>query len=270
MFVKLLILLAATFVAFFFGAYVGVSAGRNASLDSVCAVSNTPGDDVMKRFSTLTSKIFEHDAVITSNTVDYFEHLSMGMNDDEGAEEKDGRDDDEGNLRSEKDVIVYQPSGQHLLVDMKHVDAYFLNSEDRLVDAMTDLVEEADVTLLSYHCHSLIPLGVSCIGVLLESHISIHTWPHEGALIMDLFTCSSTPLIPILPTIEKLFAISSLELGEDAPEPKMLWSHKLRGFRQGFDPDYDPYEDPLEQEMGIDIARRLDFDTKELLVSDGM
>lgn len=44
------------------------------------------------------------------------------------------------------------------------------------VTAMVELVKEAKQTLLSYHCHSLVPVGVSCIGVLLESHISLHTW----------------------------------------------------------------------------------------------
>ncbi|EED92531.1 predicted protein, partial [Thalassiosira pseudonana CCMP1335] len=79
--------------------------------------------------------------------------------------------------------------GQHLLVDIKDVDAQFLNSEERLATAMISLINESKLTLLSYHCHSLVPIGVSCAGVLLESHIAFHTWPLEGVITLDLFTC---------------------------------------------------------------------------------
>jgi hypothetical protein len=67
------------------------------------------------------------------------------------------------------------PAGQHLLMDLMNVEAEFLNSEQRLADAMVQSIKTAGLTLLSYHCHSLLPAGVSCVGVLLESHISFHT-----------------------------------------------------------------------------------------------
>lgn len=61
-------------------------------------------------------------------------------------------------------------------VDFKDVDSEFLNSEERLAQAMIELTNESKLTLLSYHCHSLVPIGVSCAGVLLESHVAFHTW----------------------------------------------------------------------------------------------
>ena len=70
------------------------------------------------------------------------------------------------------------PAGQHLLVDLMNVEADFLNSEQRLANAMVECIKTAGLTLLSYHCHSLLPAGVSCVGVLLESHISFHTVSH--------------------------------------------------------------------------------------------
>lgn len=124
------------------------------------------------------------------------------------------------------------PSGQHLLVDIKNLEAAFLNSESRLADAMQETVKAGGLTMLSYHCHSLHPAGVSCVGVLLESHISFHTWPDEGVITLDLFTTSEKPLLPLLPTIEKLFGIPRInpETGEKET-PVTLWSHELRGFR---------------------------------------
>ncbi len=95
---------------------------------------------------------------------------------------------------------------------------------------------------------SLVPTGVSCAGVLLESHVAFHTWPLQGVIVMDLFTCGSGKLIPILPLIEKVFGVPAG--GEDAEDPAMLWSHKLRGFREGFVPDYDPTRNPLDSDTG--------------------
>lgn len=124
------------------------------------------------------------------------------------------------------------PSGQHLLVDIRNLEADFLNSESRLADAMQDSVIAGGLTMLSYHCHSLHPAGVSCVGVLLESHISFHTWPDEGVITLDLFTTSEKPLLPLLPKIEELFGIPRINTTTgQLLVPVTIWSHELRGFR---------------------------------------
>ena len=88
---------------------------------------------------------------------------------DQESSEDDSSDDSSDD---EENSELHSPSGQHLLIDIKHVDPNFLNSEQRLASSMIELTNEANVTLLSYHCHSLIPIGVSCIGFILESHVS--------------------------------------------------------------------------------------------------
>jgi S-adenosylmethionine decarboxylase proenzyme len=135
-----------------------------------------------------------------------------------------------GNLSDTEGIKdLHLPAGQHLLVDIEGVDESFLNSEERLSKAMVDTVTEAGLHLLSYHCHALSPAGVSCVGVLLESHISFHTWPSDGIITLDLFTCGPKPLLPAIATIERLFGIPS----ETNPDQKVRaqWSHELRGFR---------------------------------------
>ena len=87
---------------------------------------------------------------------------------------------------------------------------------------------------------------------------------------MDLFTCGGNPLIPVLPSIQKLFGIPhSLAAGEtehEIPEPTMIWSHKLRGFRQGFAPGYSDEHNPLSNDLGR-VLGKLDFDMKNKVVS---
>ena len=153
------------------------------------------------------------------------------------------------------------PAGQHLLVDIKNVDGEFLNSEIRLAEAMVNLAAGSELTLLSYHCHSLKPMGVSCVGVLLESHISFHTWPLEGVITLDLFTCGSKPLVPSMPLIEKEFAVPmrAARGGPKPDQPHFVWSHKLRGFRD----ESILRKDPLASDLGRFLLEVMDYDLKK-------
>jgi S-adenosylmethionine decarboxylase proenzyme len=154
------------------------------------------------------------------------------------------------------DAAVYEPSGQHLLIDIKNIEGDFLDSVDRLAHAMVESVKAGGLTMLSYHCHKLIPSGVSCVGVLLESHISFHTWPDDGVITLDLFTCGSNPLLPVLPKIEELFAI-----GENTVTQ---WSHELRGFR--LDKNRTNYLDH-SSDLAFWVLSPLEMHTKERIVS---
>lgn len=113
--------------------------------------------------TTYTSKIFQQGGALTSRTV----HLDRCP-----ANFFHGTEDDADEVTPHEDEGLHLPSGQHLLIDIQYVDHDFLNSEEKLATAMIDLVNDSKLTLLSYHCHSLVPVGVSCVGVLLESHVS--------------------------------------------------------------------------------------------------
>ena len=144
------------------------------------------------------------------------------------------------------------PAGQHLLVDMMGIEASFLNSEERLAHAMVEVVNQASLTLLSYHCHRLVPSGVSCVGVLLESHVSFHTWPSAGVITLDLFTCGSNPLLPVVPMIERLFGVPA----SVNKKPKVVWAHKLRGFRKE--------RGPLQMwDLGVNLLSIMDLNYKK-------
>ena len=137
--------------------------------------------------------------------------------------------DEDGVADYEKDEEEHLPAGQHLLVDIDGLDASFLNSEARLATAMISMVDNSGLTLLSYHCHGLYPEGVSCAGVLLESHVAFHTWPTEGVITLDLFTCGSTSLLDSMPLIEDLFVVPRNAKDE---KPNVMWAYKRRGFNE--------------------------------------
>ena len=98
----------------------------------------------------------------------------------------------------------------------------------------------------------------------MESHISFHTWPQEGVITLDLFTCGSKPLIPSMPLIEELFGVSrqyqDRETGGEAFEkPRLLWIHKMRGFRKK--------NHELEEDIGWSVVHHGEFEYKREVAS---
>jgi len=251
-----------------------------------------PGKEVP--FTTYTSKSFQVAGVSSSDTV-HIDRRTDTNNDEKCAQDEQTAEEKNMSAYFEDDDLaindyshnddsdgLHLPAGQHLLVDLKNVDSEFLNDETRLAEAMIELTTESKLTLLSYHCHGLVPMGVSCAGVLLESHVAFHTWPDEGVITMDLFTCGGNPLIPILPTIQRLFGVpqepnahdENLLLWDDSAvqleaydEPEMVWSHKLRGFREGFAAGYSAQRNPLDQDLGRYILGSMKLEMKEEIVS---
>jgi S-adenosylmethionine/arginine decarboxylase-like enzyme len=126
-----------------------------------------------------------------------------------------------------------EPSAQHLMVDIKNVDGSFLNSEPRLAQAIVDLVHEADLPLLSYHCHGFNPLGVSCVGVMMRNYLSFHTWPEAGVITFDIAASESKIILPLLSSIERLFGVARNPTfpGQVTAKPEFRYAYKLRGFR---------------------------------------
>ena len=205
-------------------------------------------------FATYASKTFQDDGWVPRGS----NACSRGS--ERGAAATDDHNDD-------SDGLQHLPAGQHLLVDMKGVDSGFLNSEERLATAMIEVIDESRLTLLSCHCRSLVPIGVSCAGVLLGSRVALHTWPSEGVISMDVFARGGGPLIPMLPSLGRFFGVPGGGAGGDGgPRPTMLWSHKLRGFRGGFAPGHVRSADPLGGSLGRRVLGRIDLDAKRPLL----
>jgi S-adenosylmethionine decarboxylase len=79
--------------------------------------------------------------------------------------------------------------GSHFIVDMYECPAEVLDDPQRVQQALRDAVRAAKATLLHETAHRFEPQGVTAVGLLAESHISVHTWPELGYAAADLFTC---------------------------------------------------------------------------------
>ncbi|MFK7740510.1 MAG: adenosylmethionine decarboxylase [Planctomycetota bacterium] len=79
--------------------------------------------------------------------------------------------------------------GSHMLLELNGCPHEVLNDEGAVLSALRDAAGAAGATWLGEVSHAFDPIGVTAIGLLAQSHISIHTWPELGFAAVDVFTC---------------------------------------------------------------------------------
>ncbi len=79
--------------------------------------------------------------------------------------------------------------GNHLLLEVYDVDFALLNDLNSLQEAMERGINRAGMTILNIFSHCFIPQGCTIVIALSESHVSCHTWPENGCLAVDVYTC---------------------------------------------------------------------------------
>jgi S-adenosylmethionine decarboxylase len=79
--------------------------------------------------------------------------------------------------------------GKHLLLEVYNVDFTLLNDAESLREVMERGIKRAKMTILNTFTHCFIPQGCTIVIALSESHVSCHTWPENGCLAVDVYTC---------------------------------------------------------------------------------
>lgn len=97
--------------------------------------------------------------------------------------------------------------GNHLLLEVYGVNYDLLNDGISIQEAMEKGVERAGMTILNIYQHCFVPHGVTIVIALSESHVSCHTWPEEGCIAIDVYTCG--PGNPKLIALELLKYLDS-------------------------------------------------------------
>ena len=82
-----------------------------------------------------------------------------------------------------------QITGVHCIVELFECPFSLLNDEKFIRGMVSKAAVESGSTLLSISSHKFSPQGVTALGLLAESHISVHTWPESGYAAADVFTC---------------------------------------------------------------------------------
>ncbi len=87
--------------------------------------------------------------------------------------------------------------GKHLIVDAYGIDEKKLRDRQALIKLLSYLPKRLKMTIirkpLVFKISSTSPKhpdwGLSGFVILLESHISFHTWPVENFVAMDIYSC---------------------------------------------------------------------------------
>ena len=86
-------------------------------------------------------------------------------------------------------TISSQNLGTHCILELYQCDYARLNDEAFISTTISISAKLAGATLLNLISHPFNPQGITCLALLAESHISIHTWPEVGYAAVDIFTC---------------------------------------------------------------------------------
>ncbi len=81
--------------------------------------------------------------------------------------------------------------GRHFILEMWDCNREILNDTKAIEQIMCDAANDVGATVVKKISHEFNPPGVTSLAILSESHIAIHTWPIEGYVAVDIFTCGT-------------------------------------------------------------------------------
>ncbi|GJQ57895.1 MAG: adenosylmethionine decarboxylase [Candidatus Scalindua sp. AMX11] len=82
--------------------------------------------------------------------------------------------------------------GRHLILEMWDCNRDVLNDAKKITELVSNAADVAGATVIKQFYHEFTPSGITGVAILAESHIAIHTWPVEGYVAADVFTCGTT------------------------------------------------------------------------------
>ncbi len=77
----------------------------------------------------------------------------------------------------------------HIIADFFGVEPELIKRAKKVKSLVDPVLKKASLTVLGSKYHQFKPFGVSCVYLLAESHVSLHTWPEIGYVALDIFTC---------------------------------------------------------------------------------
>jgi len=104
-------------------------------------------------------------------------------------------------------------AGLHLLAEFWRGKQ--IEDPKKIETILVEAAKKANASPLEVSVHKFDPQGITGFVVLKESHISIHTWPEEHYIAVDVFTCGDKSLPhAAIEHLEKEFAPQKIEIQE--------------------------------------------------------
>ena len=95
--------------------------------------------------------------------------------------------------------------GREILADLRGCDPRVIDDEQLLRRLVQEAIKKTKHNLLELNSRKFTPVGVTVLGILAESHISLHTYPEIGYVGVDIFTCGKNRPEPILEYLQEKF-----------------------------------------------------------------
>ena len=94
---------------------------------------------------------------------------------------------------------------KHILIDYTVADEALLTVPAPGIAALREAVIAGGATVLKQHEHKFEPGGYTGFLLLAQSHASIHTWPEESLVSIDVFACGEISETVILTMLRERF-----------------------------------------------------------------
>lgn len=80
-------------------------------------------------------------------------------------------------------------NGLHIISNFYNC-AFDFSDEKSVMDKVVKFCTEAGLTVVGTKQFDFQPQGVTFTVLLAESHVSFHSWPEEGNVAFDIYTCN--------------------------------------------------------------------------------
>ncbi|MCP4070400.1 MAG: adenosylmethionine decarboxylase [Hyphomicrobiales bacterium] len=132
-----------------------------------------------------------------------------------------------------KNLVAKPPytNGIHFLVELSGCDRSILDDAAGIESILVKSVEVIDTSIVSSFFHQFRPDGVTGCVMLLDAHITIHTWPGTRYASVDLYASPACDLQRIQTILVEGLRASEpqsllVERGQPAPEKMRVHGHR--------------------------------------------
>lgn len=105
----------------------------------------------------------------------------------------------------------------HIIAEFYGCNPNVLKETNSVKDILESSVKESKLTKIRSYFHQFQPFGVTGVVLLMESHISIHTWPEYNYAAIDVFGCG-----------DKKKVVRAFELLRDKFQPSEIVKKEVR------------------------------------------
>lgn len=104
-------------------------------------------------------------------------------------------------------------AGVHLLIEF--YGAKDLDNLQLVEETFQEAVMACGATLLGMKFHHFSPYGgISGVAIVMESHLTIHSWPELGYAAIDIFLCGGLDAYRAIPVLKRAFQPERVQIIE--------------------------------------------------------